>query len=162
MNKLMFLKEAFFVFASDLLIKISGDILLQRRIFYGVVNGLFSLMLLMGAIGGSEGAENVAIFIAWASFIVSFICLSDEFQALLSASGGIVVPAWFHVTLHGILLIVMVWNGWFTTSIAALLALLMQCRTYYEQHKFSQDKVEPEETNASIPSDQDLKTEANG
>ena len=129
MNKLVFLKEAFFVFGSEFLTKISGDILLQRRIFYGVVNGLFALMLLMGTIGGIEGAENVAVFIAWASLIVSFVCLSDEFQALLSASGGIVVPAWFHITLYGILLIVMVWNGWFATSIAAFLALLMQCHT---------------------------------
>lgn len=56
---------------------------LIKKIKYLLINSIFVACIYYGYVEHIEGAERVALFIAWLSIVVSFFALSDTFVETL-------------------------------------------------------------------------------
>ncbi len=91
----------------------------MRLLKYIIGNGVLAAMLWLGTVEDIPGARNIAIFMAWFMFIVSLGMLSD--RTVIKVAPKLInmpVLVWFDVVLDCVLLALMLWHGWWVTSVA--------------------------------------------
>lgn len=96
----------------------------MRAVLWVVVNAIFSGLLYYGIVEGVTGARNVALFVAWFTFVASFSALSQSaIRAMKDARPS--VPVWldrsFDVAVAGFLL----WHGYWFTGTAYAVSLVL-------------------------------------
>ena len=106
----------------------------MRKIKYFAFNIIFAASLYFGLIQGFEPAANVALFIAWATIIISFCFLSDAAIEVLKKESR-AMPAWFNGTLDLVFLGVLVWTGYFITSAFYVVSVLIAIAAWDKAEK---------------------------
>lgn len=89
----------------------------KRRMMYVLMNGTFLIMLMIAILQESEGAKNVALFMAWGMAIISPFSVADDCVKHL-AKHGRSMPAWLDISFDLFVCGFMLWHGWIYTGIA--------------------------------------------
>jgi hypothetical protein len=98
----------------------------MRLLRYIVINSIFAACLWFGVLGESDGAENVALFIAWTISLFSLFTLSDKFMTPFLEKGmPRSVPQWFDAGFDIAVVMVFVWDGRFIIGFFYLLHLIL-------------------------------------
>ena len=86
-----------------------------RVLKYVATNTVFSASIYYGYVEGIEGAENLALLIAWFCIIVSFFCISDQVVEAAAKSPS-VIPRWIDTPFDLAVVGAFAWFGGFWTA----------------------------------------------
>lgn len=87
-------------------------------------NGLFLAAIYYGLFEGINGAKNIAIFVAWLTFIISLSMLHDDVVKIIKKNGKY-MPQWVDAIFDICVICSFLWFGYFITAIAYLISVLI-------------------------------------
>ena len=97
---------------------------IKRAAVWVATNAAFGYLLWLATAGKVDGAENVVVFWVWFLTIVSFAYLSDGVTSKMAELGR-AVPAVIGAAFDIAVICVMVWHGWWLTSMAYTLHFVL-------------------------------------
>lgn len=102
-----------------------------RRIKYAGYNAVVAAVLLMGLVGGIQGALYVGIFAVWVHFVAGMCVLFVPEAAEPMRVKGPTVPQWVDVCVDLFFVVLLVWHAWFISGAAYLLSMIFMHHAQY-------------------------------
>jgi hypothetical protein len=111
---------------------------MKSIITWTVSNGLFAVSLYFWLVEGVKGAENVASFFIWLSFVITVCVAAKIDDAVNQTKSKSSVPLWLDQLYDLIIIGILVWSGFF--FFAGMYLFHMVILSYYKdrvEEKFS-------------------------
>lgn len=109
-----------------------------RFLYWMLMNVFIWLTVGAGTIFEVAGAANLAVFGTWCFFILygtgMILCAvsKDYKRALAAAIGSPYMPTWVNILVDSIVLVAMIWFGWWVTSVAWFLHIFFYMSIFHQ------------------------------
>ena len=107
----------------------------MKKVKFIFWNVLFFTALCLATFGGVEGAENVVVFVVWASLLLCSLLLNDKVFEGLKETYEQPYPTWVMTAPLFPVLFLMVWFGLIWTTVAYFLSVAFKSRVYSQTEK---------------------------
>ncbi|MCB8748351.1 hypothetical protein LHU53_15730 [Rhodoferax sp. U2-2l] len=106
----------------------------KRVLQWAIPNALFGVALYFGVVEGVQGAANIAQFIIWFTFAISWVSLSDAFVRRVRAEGPSPIPASLGLSFDLAALALLLWYGWIFSAIALAVRTMLFLSIRHSAH----------------------------
>lgn len=119
---------------------------MKRTFMWFLLNGIFGLAIYLAYFQGVAGAERVAIFWAWALFVMSPVYMHSDVVDKMRERGR-ALPQWIDVLFDMSVVVIFVWFGAIFTGAAYLIHFVFYS-TGWSKAEEKKDSADPEEVMA--------------
>jgi hypothetical protein len=107
----------------------------MRMIRWFLLNGAMLAALLLGFVGGVDGAKNVGLFIVWLCLPLSLVMQFKEVQIAMAKTGP-PVPRWLEVLFDCAVIALLIWFGAWASGVAYTIHAALISAAYQESLKY--------------------------
>jgi len=107
---------------------------MKRKINYIVTNSVFVAALYFGIYKGIDGAENIALFMAWFAIVISFFTFHDDLAKSMQEKGPS-VPRYVDIGFDIIVASYLLWFDYTLTGSLYVVHTILICGAYSREIK---------------------------